>query len=41
VSWASLSKGALVALRHAERGDLANEVVAHKIIDLAKAGEVP
>jgi hypothetical protein len=30
---------ALVALRLADRGDLANEVIAHKIIDLAKAGE--
>jgi hypothetical protein len=30
---------ALVALRLADRGDLANEVVAHKIINLAKAGE--
>jgi hypothetical protein len=30
---------ALVALRLADRGDLANEVVAHKIIELAKAGE--
>ena len=30
---------ALVALRLADRGDLANEVVARKIINLAKAGE--
>ena len=30
---------ALVALRLADRGDLANEVLAHKIMDLAKAGE--
>jgi hypothetical protein len=30
---------ALVALRLADRGDPANEVVAHKVIDLAKAGE--
>ena len=30
---------ALVALRLAGRGDLANEVLAHRIIDLAKAGE--
>jgi hypothetical protein len=30
---------ALVALRLADRGDLANKVVAHKIIDMAKAGE--
>lgn len=30
---------ALVALRLADRGDLANEIVAHKIIELAKAGE--
>jgi hypothetical protein len=30
---------ALVALRLADRGDLANEVVAHKVIALAKAGE--
>ena len=30
---------ALVALRHADRGDLANEVVARQIINLAKAGE--
>jgi hypothetical protein len=29
----------LVALRLADRGDLANEVVAHKIIELARAGE--
>jgi hypothetical protein len=29
---------ALVALRLAGRGDLANEVLAHRIIDLAKAG---
>ena len=30
---------ALVALRLADPGDLANEVVARKIIDRAKAGE--
>jgi hypothetical protein len=30
---------ALVALRRADRGDLANEVLAHRIMDLAKAGE--
>jgi hypothetical protein len=30
---------ALVALRLTDRGDLANEVLAHKIVDLAKAGE--
>jgi hypothetical protein len=30
---------ALVALRLADRGDPANAVVAHKVIDLAKAGE--
>ena len=30
---------ALVALRLADRGDLANEVLARKIMDLAKAGE--
>ena len=30
---------ALVALRLSDRGDLANEVLAHKIMDLAKAGE--
>ena len=30
---------ALVALRLADRGDLANEVVARQIINLAKAGE--
>ena len=30
---------ALVALRLADRGDLANEIIARKIIDLAKAGE--
>ena len=30
---------ALVALRLADRGDLANEILAHKIIELAKAGE--
>lgn len=30
---------ALVTLRPADRGDLANDVLAHKIIDLAKAGE--
>jgi hypothetical protein len=30
---------ALVALRLADRGDLANEVLAHRIMDLAKAGE--
>ena len=30
---------ALVALRLIDRGDLANDVLAHKIMDLAKAGE--
>jgi len=30
---------ALVALRLPDRGDLANEIVARKIIALAKAGE--
>jgi hypothetical protein len=30
---------ALVALRLSDRGDLANEVLAHKIIDIAQAGE--
>ena len=30
---------ALVALRLADRGDLANEVLAHRIMDLAKGGE--
>ena len=30
---------ALVALRLTDRGDLANEVLAHKIIELAQAGE--
>jgi hypothetical protein len=30
---------ALVALRLRDRGDLANEVIAQKIIELAKAGE--
>jgi hypothetical protein len=30
---------ALIALRLADRGDLANEVLARKIIDLVKAGE--
>jgi hypothetical protein len=30
---------ALVALRLADRGDPAKEVIAHKIMDLAKAGE--
>jgi hypothetical protein len=30
---------ALVALRLADRGDLANEVLAHKIMELAKGGE--
>jgi hypothetical protein len=29
----------LVGLRLADRGDLANEVIARKIMDLAKAGE--
>jgi hypothetical protein len=29
----------LVALRLADRGDLANDVLARKIVDLAKAGE--
>jgi hypothetical protein len=31
---------ALIALRLADRGDLANEVLAHKIITLAKTGEL-
>ena len=30
---------ALVAFRLAYRGDLANEILAHKIVELAKAGE--
>jgi len=30
---------ALVALRLADRGDLANDVLARRIMDLAKAGE--
>jgi hypothetical protein len=30
---------ALVALRLADRGDLANEVLAHRIMDLAKPGQ--
>jgi hypothetical protein len=30
---------ALIALRLGDRGDLANEVIAHKIIVLAKGGE--
>ena len=30
---------ARVALRLADRGDLANEIIANRIIDLAKAGE--
>jgi hypothetical protein len=30
---------ALVSLRLVDRGDISNDVVAHKIIDLAKAGE--
>ena len=30
---------ALVALRLADRGDLANEVLARKVMELAKAGE--
>jgi hypothetical protein len=30
---------ALIALRLADRGDIANDVIAHKIIELAKAGE--
>jgi hypothetical protein len=30
---------ALVGLRLGDRGDLANEVIAHKIMALAKAGE--
>ena len=30
---------ALIALRLRDRGDLANEIVAQKIIALAKAGE--
>jgi hypothetical protein len=29
----------LASLRLADRGDLANDMIAHKIIDLAKAGE--
>ena len=34
-----LAEMALVALRLADRGDLANEVLARRIVDLAKAGE--
>ena len=30
---------ALVALQRADRGDLANEIIAQKIMELAKAGE--
>jgi hypothetical protein len=30
---------ALISLRLSDRGDIANDVVAHKIIELAKAGE--
>ena len=30
---------ALVALRLADRGDLANEVLAHRIMDLSKPGQ--
>ena len=30
---------ALIALRLADRGDLANEIIAQKIMELAKAGE--
>ena len=30
---------ALIALRLADRGDIANDVIARKIIDHAKAGE--
>jgi len=30
---------ALIALRLADRGDIANDVVAHKIIEHAKTGE--
>jgi hypothetical protein len=30
---------ALIALRLTDRGDIANDVVAHKIIELAKTGE--
>jgi hypothetical protein len=30
---------ALIALRLADRGDIANDVFAHKTIELAKAGE--
>jgi hypothetical protein len=29
----------LISLRLFDRGDIANDVVAHKIIELAKAGE--
>jgi hypothetical protein len=30
---------ALISLRLSDRGDIANDVVAHRIIELAKAGE--
>jgi hypothetical protein len=30
---------ALIALRLSDRGDIANDVIAHKIIEHAKAGE--
>ena len=30
---------ALVALRLSDRGDLANDILAHEIVELAKAGE--
>jgi hypothetical protein len=33
------SEMALIALRLGDRGDLANKVIAHKIIVLAKGGE--
>ena len=29
----------LISLRLVDRGDIANDVIAHKIIELAKAGE--
>jgi len=31
---------ALIALRLADRGDLANEILAHKIVELAKCVEL-
>jgi hypothetical protein len=38
-SWALAFEMALAALRLINRGDLANDVIAQKIITLAKAGE--